>query len=100
MHRFKEAPDKLVDSSLRDKTKGDLKPEAGMSSATSPTKQVQILRKYEEKDKEAGRLTCISKKPSPIVSAGDRILSYSQQVYHASLCDTEQKVEILVKANC
>lgn len=63
--------DKLVDNRS---IKGDLKPEAGMSSATSPAKQVQILRKYEEKD-EVDRLTCIPKITSPIVPAGDRILS-------------------------
>lgn len=69
MHSFKEAPDKLVDNRS---IKGDLKPEVGMSSATS---QVQILKNYEEKDKEVDRLTYIPKITSPIVPAGDRILS-------------------------
>lgn len=72
MHRLTEAPDKLVDKRC---IKGDLKPEPGMSSATSPAKQVQILRKYEETDKEVDTLTCIPKITSPIVPAGDRILS-------------------------
>lgn len=71
MHRFREAPDKLVDNRS---IKGDLKAEAEISSATSPPKQVQILRKYEEKDKEVDRLTCIPKITSPIFPAGDRIL--------------------------
>lgn len=67
MYRFKEAPDKFVDNTF---IKGDLKPEARMPSATSPAKQVQILRKYEEKDREVDRLPCISKITSPIVLLG------------------------------
>lgn len=72
IHRFKEGPDKLVDNRS---IKGDLKPEAGMSSAISSAKQAQILRQYEEKNKEVDGVTCIPKITSPIVPAGDRILS-------------------------
>lgn len=70
--KFKEEPDKLVDNRS---IKGDFKAEAGMSPATSLAKQLQMLRKYEGKDTEVARLTCISEITSPISPARDRILS-------------------------
>lgn len=71
IHEFKEGPDKLVDNRS---INGDFKPEAGMSPVTSLAKQLQLLRKYEGKDREVARFTCIPKITSPIGAAGDRIL--------------------------